>query len=79
MVAIEESKDPSPMNIEELQGLLEAHELKLKQKSSEKVTKQVLQALQTQVSKKVNLDGYRLGKHALLLCCKKITCSVANR
>ncbi|XP_050895721.1 uncharacterized protein LOC127102394 [Lathyrus oleraceus] len=44
VVAIEKSKDLSEMKLEELQAYLEAHEIRLKQRDSEKVFEQALQA-----------------------------------
>ncbi|KAK2402327.1 hypothetical protein QL285_051858 [Trifolium repens] len=44
VVAIEESKDLATMKIEELQASLEAHELRVKQRSSNKAVEQALQA-----------------------------------
>lgn len=44
VVAIEESKDLLEMKLEELQASLEAHEMRLKQRDSEKVSEQALQA-----------------------------------
>ncbi|KAK2373515.1 hypothetical protein QL285_074546 [Trifolium repens] len=44
VVAIEESKDLATMKIEELQASLEAHELRVKQRSSNKVVEQALHA-----------------------------------
>ena len=44
VVAIEESKDVESMKIEELQGSLEAQELKLIERESVKPTEQALQA-----------------------------------
>ncbi|KAK2420730.1 hypothetical protein QL285_031434 [Trifolium repens] len=44
VVAIEESKDLATMKIEELQASLEAHELRVKQRSSNKALEQALQA-----------------------------------
>jgi hypothetical protein len=44
VVAIEESKDLATMKIEELQASLEAHELRVKQRSSNKAVDQALQA-----------------------------------
>lgn len=49
VVAIDESKNIDEMKLEELQASLEAHELRIKQRSSEKETEQ---ALQDQASKK---------------------------
>ncbi|KAK2375345.1 hypothetical protein QL285_076240 [Trifolium repens] len=44
VIAIEESKDLATMKIEELQASLEAHELRVKQRSSNKAVEQALQA-----------------------------------
>ncbi|XP_012567534.1 uncharacterized protein [Cicer arietinum] len=56
VVAIEESKDLDKMKIEELQGSLEAHELRVRERCAATSTPQV-QALQAQVSKKTNQSG----------------------
>ena len=53
VVAIEESKDVESMKIEELQGSLEAQELKLIERESVKPTEQALWA---QTSKKGSSD-----------------------
>ncbi|KAK2405219.1 hypothetical protein QL285_054482 [Trifolium repens] len=44
VVAIEETKDMSTMRIEDLQSSLEAHEIKLVNRSSERTTQQAMQA-----------------------------------
>jgi hypothetical protein len=51
VVAIEESKNLADMKLEELQASLEAHEMRLKQRTSEKVTDQALQAKFTKKGK----------------------------
>jgi phosphopantetheine adenylyltransferase len=57
VVAIEESKDHEQMKLEELQGSLEVHELRVKQRSFDKNTEQALKAFQAQASKKVNSNN----------------------
>ncbi|PNX90798.1 F-box protein, partial [Trifolium pratense] len=52
VVAIEESKDLATMRMEELQASLEAHELRVKQRSSNKAVEQALQAKFQNKSKK---------------------------
>jgi hypothetical protein len=51
VVAIEKSKNLADMKLEELQASLEAHEMRLKQRTSEKVTSQALQAKFTKKGK----------------------------
>ncbi|KAK2422184.1 hypothetical protein QL285_032738 [Trifolium repens] len=57
VVAIEESKDHEQMKLEELQGSLEVHELRVKQRSFDKNTEQALKAFQAQAAKKVNSNN----------------------
>ncbi|XP_073219615.1 uncharacterized protein [Cicer arietinum] len=61
VVAIVESKDLETLKVEELQGSLEAHEFRVKERSTTKTFKQALQA---HVSKRANQDEgkYKMGK-----------------
>lgn len=59
VVAIEEYKDLSEIKFEELHPFLLAHELRLKQRSSEKVRKQ---ALQTKFFKKIKEDYSKISR-----------------
>ncbi|GAU22886.1 hypothetical protein TSUD_376970 [Trifolium subterraneum] len=59
VVAIEESKVLSDMKLEELQASLEAHEMRLKQRTSEK---KVDQALQAKFTKKGKEEGSKWNK-----------------
>jgi hypothetical protein len=45
------------MKLEELQGSLEVHELRVKQRSFDKNTEQALKVFQAQAAKKVNSDN----------------------
>lgn len=61
VVAIEEPDDLDTLNMEDLQGSLEAHELRVKERS---VANTQVQALQAHISKKFNQDAvkYKKGK-----------------
>ena len=54
MVAIEQGQDLEEMKIEELQGILEAQEMRLSERNSQRSTEQAMQA---QTTKGNNYDG----------------------
>jgi hypothetical protein len=62
VVAIEESKNLADMKLEELQASLEAHEMRLKQRTSEKVTGQALQAKLPRKEKMKQQSGIKAKK-----------------
>ena len=59
VVTIEEAKTLSEMKLEELQASLEAHEMRLKQRNSER-EKVAEQALQSRFSKKDGKENSKL-------------------